>query len=322
MNKKIYEWLNSNPIVIASLLLMVLMVIFVPKFATFSNLMIVLGQMSYLGIATIGLSFVLIAGGNDLSIGSIISLSSVLSVSAMISMNQPFTVATGVIVALLTGLLIGLLNGIMVAYLRINAFMMTLITSMLFEGITLLITDAKTIKGIPDGFVAIGNTKILGMHTSVYIMLVITIISQFILTRTTYGRKLFATGANPRGAHLVGVKAKAMLLSAYLISGLFGGIAGLIMTCRLGVGSPSSGSNIIMEIMSAAIIGGNSLFGGKGTAVGAVFGALLLCLISNGLTLLGVEYTITMIIKGLIILGAVTIDMLNARISTKRLFEA
>jgi ribose transport system permease protein len=320
--KKTTGWLNANPIVVASLFLMIIMALFVPKFANIGNIMTVLGQMSYLGIATVGLAFVLIGGGNDLSIGSTITISGVLGAMVMVNMSGAFTVGAGVAITLATGLAIGLINGIMVAYLKINAFMMTLITQMLFEGIALLITDAKTITGIPANFVAIANTQLLGIPVSIYLMLAVFVIGQFILTSTAYGRKLFATGANAKAAKLVGINTEVMLLSAYLICGLLGGVSGIIMTCRLGVGSPSSGSNIIMEIMSAAIIGGNSLFGGKGTVVGAAFGSLLLCLISNGLTLLGIEYTVTMIVKGLIILFAVVIDMMNLRLSAKKLLAA
>lgn len=320
--RKITGWLTNNPIVIASVSLMIIMAIFVPEFASAANITTILGQMSYLGIATVGLAIVLIGGGNDLSIGSVISITGVLGVSMMINSTGAFTVPGGVLVTLGVGLGIGLINGVMVAYLKINAFMMTLITQMLFEGIALLLTDAKTITGVPEGFLAIGNTKIIGIPLSVFIMLIVFVVGQYILSNTKYGRKLFATGANMKAARLVGIKTNRMLLSAYLICGFLGGISGLIMTCRLGVGSPSSGSNIIMEIMSAAIIGGNSLFGGKGTAVGAAFGALLLCLISNGMTLLGIEYTVTMIVKGLIILFAVTVDMMNKKLAAKRLLAA
>lgn len=320
--KMVTGWLNANPIVIASLSLMIIMFIFVPNFATAANITTVMGQMSYMGIATVGLAFVLIGGGNDLSIGSVISISSVFGVMVMTNVAGNFSVPLGVIVMIVTGLVISLINGVMVAYLKINAFMMTLITQMLFEGVALLVTDAKTITGVPGVFLTTANIRILSIPLSVFVMLAIFIVGQYILSKTTYGRRLFATGANAKAAKLVGVKTGRMLLSAYLICGLMGGIAGIIMTARLGVGSPSSGSNIIMEIMSAAIIGGNSLFGGKGTIIGAAFGALLLCLISNGLTLLGIEYTITMIVKGAIILFAVVIDMMNTKLSAKRLLTA
>lgn len=314
--KKIGLVIKNTPIIIASFVLFVIMLLFVPRFATLDNLLSLLGQMSYLGIATVGLTFVLVGGGNDLSIGSVISITGVVAAMCMVS-GMPAVLA--VVVALAAGLGIGLLNGVFVAGLGVNVFMMTLITQMLFEGIALAITSATSITGLPEAFISMPYKNILFIPVPIIIMLIVYLVGHVVLTKSVYGRKLFVTGANAKAAKLVGVSVEKVLLSAYLISGFLGALSGVIVTSRLGVGSPSSGSNIIMDVISAAVIGGNSLFGGKGSVVGTAFGVVLLGLISNGLTLLGVEWSITMVIKGLVILISVGIDVLSSKLLAKRM---
>jgi len=311
--------IQSNPIIIASLGLFVLMIFFVPRFATQENLFSLFGQMSYLGIVTVGLAFVLVGGGNDLSIGSTISITGVIASWAMV---RGLNIGLSVLLALAVGAGIGFLNGVFIAGLGTNAFMMTLITQMLFEGIALAVTSATSVTGLPAAFIEMGNKTILFLPAPVFVMLITYIAGHIVLTKSLYGRKLFVTGANKDAARLVGVNCVGILLSTYVLSGVLGGVSGVILAGRLGVGSPSAGRNIIMEVIGAAVIGGNSLFGGKGSVVGAAFGALLLSLISNGLTLLGVEWALTMIVKGFIILLAVCVDVAGTRLMSKRMLNA
>ncbi|MCL2699835.1 MAG: ABC transporter permease [Defluviitaleaceae bacterium] len=319
MNKtlnSIRQGVNKNPIIIASLGLFVIMLLFVPRFATLGNFISLSGQISYLGIATVGLAFVLVGGGIDLSLGSVISITGVVT-ALMIVAGLPILVA--VLIALLLGAAIGLLNGFFIAVLGVNAFMMTLITQMLFEGIALIVTEAQSITGLPAVFVEMWYQTILYIPVPVLIMLFFFIIGHIVLTKSVFGRRLFVTGANKKAAKLVGVKADTVQMTAFIFSGLMGAIAGVILTSRLGVGSPAAGSNIILDIVSAAVIGGNSLFGGKGSIIGAAFGVLLLGLISNGLSLLGVEWAHTMIVKGAVILLAVIIDVVNSKVAQKQM---
>lgn len=322
MKKAVNGFLNGirgNPIVIASLGLAILMAIFVPQFASVGNIFTLLGQMSYLGIATVGLAFVLVGGGNDLSIGSVMTITGV--VAAMI-MASGAPIIVGVFGALVVGILIGALNGVFVAVLGVNAFMMTLITQMLFEGIALAVTSATSITNLPAAFIAMPDLCILYIPIPILIMAVIYVVGHVVLKHSVFGRKLTVTGANKNAARLVGVPVNQVLLEAYLLSGVLGALAGIILTARLGVGSPAAGSNIIMDVISAAVIGGNSLFGGKGSIVGVAFGVLLLGLISNGLTLLGVAWSWTMIIKGLVILLAVCIDVASVKLMSKKMLAA
>lgn len=316
------KWLLRNPVVIATFILIILMLLFVPSFATIQNLLTVAQQISVTGIAAVGLAYVLIGGGNDLSIGSVITFSSVMGAIVMKNIGSPLGLFLGVLTALIVGMLIGLFNGIMVSKIGVNAFMMTLITQMMLEGAALMVTNATAIGGLPSSFLAIGKSKVLGIPAPLYIMLVFFIIGQYVLKKVGFGRKLYATGANKKAAKLVGIPVERIITTSFIFSGFCAASAGIVLSSRLGAATPSAGSYLLLDIMSAAIIGGNSLFGGKGSVVGAAFGVLLLGLISNGLNLLGVSYNATMIVKGGIILFAVVLDYLKERISAKKLLQA
>ncbi len=319
----IYKFLLNNPVVIAVIIMFLLMLLFVPSFATMSNLTKLAQQISYTGIAVVGLAFVLIGGGNDLSMGANITFTSIMAAILMTRYMQssPASVLPGILIAMLFGILIGLLNGVLVAKVGVNAFMMTLIIQMLLDGISLIITGAKAIGGLPEGYIGIGTNSFLGVPIPIVVMLIFFILGQFVLKKTSYGRMLYVTGANKQAARLVGIPVERILIIAFAISGFCASCGGIILSARLGAATPSSGSYIMLDIMSAAIIGGNSLFGGKGSVFGGACGVLLLGLISNGLNLLGVSYNATMIVKGVIILLAVALDYLNVQLSSRRLLK-
>lgn len=321
--RKLYQGITSNPVVIATLILIIVMTLFVPSFATVQNIKTVAQQFSFTGIAATGLAFVLISGGNDLSIGANISLSSIVSALLMTKVFQAGdgAVLPGILIALLTGAAIGFFNGFCVSKIGMNAFILTLIMQMFCDGMSLLLTDSTSIGGLPDGFIKIGTGSVFGIPFPILIMLVVFVIGQFVLSKTAFGRRLYTVGANKQAARLVGVQVVKVQISAFIISGLCGGIAGVILSSRLGAATPSAGSNSMLEIMSAAIIGGNSLFGGKGSVVGAACGVVLLSLISNGLNLLGVSYYATMIVKGGIILFAVALDYFNQKMRTRQMLR-
>lgn len=316
--------LSNNPVFVVTLILIVVMILFVPSFATLQNVKNVAQQFSYTGIAAVGLAFVLIGGGNDLSIGANITLSSIMAAIVMTRFldSSNMSVWPGVIAALITGMLIGLFNGFCVAVIGMNPFILTLIMQMFCDGISLIVTDATSIGGLPEKYIMIGNIELSGIPLCILIMLAFFVIGQFILSKTTYGRRLYAVGANKQAARLVGISVEKVQIGAYILSGFCAAAGGIILSARLGVATSSSGSGSMLEIMSAAIIGGNSLFGGKGTVVGAACGIVLLGLISNGLNLLGVSYYATMIVKGAIILFAVALDFINQKIRTLQMLRS
>lgn len=319
---KLYQGFTSNPVFPATLILIVVMVLFVPSFATLQNLATVAQQFAYTGIAASGLAFVLISGGNDLSIGANISLSSIIAAIVMTKLiDGGAAPLAGVFAALATGAIIGLLNGLCVSKIGMNAFILTLIMQMLCDGVSLIATDAASIGNLPEGYTRIGSGNLLGVPTPIIIMLAFFLLGQFVLSKTTFGRKLYAVGANRQAAQLVGLSVAGIQIIAFVISGVCAAAGGIILSARLGAATPSAGSASMLEIMSAAIIGGNSLFGGKGSVVGAACGVVLLSLISNGLNLLGVSYYATQIVKGGIILLAVALDYFNQKMRIRQMLK-
>lgn len=321
MANRFFRWISANPVFIATLFLIVLMVAFVPSFATIQNIRTLLQQFAFTGIAATGLAFVLIGGGNDLSIGANISLSAVVAALVM-TRWIPESSLIAVFAALVAGTLIGLANGLCVAKIGMNAFILTLIMQMFCDGISLIATDSVSIGDLSEGYIAIGKGSVLGIPYTILIMLCFFVIGQFVLSKTTFGRRLYAVGANRQAARLVGIPVNRVQTIAFAISGFCGASAGIVLSARLGAATPGMGSNSMLEIMSAAIIGGNSLFGGKGSVVGAACGVILLSLLSNGFNLLGVSYYATMVIKGLIILLAVALDYFNQKIRIRQMLKS
>jgi ribose/xylose/arabinose/galactoside ABC-type transport system permease subunit len=298
------------------------MSVFVRGFATGTNLSALGAQLSYIGISTTGLAFILIGGGNDLSLGAAMSASAVIAGLTMVRFGGVFATPLGLVVVFVISTLFSAVNGFFVSYLGVNNFMMTLITQFFFRGLALCLTNSNSVTGLPRSFIAIGSASLFGIPFSIFVMLAFFIIGQFVLSKTAYGRKLFATGANRKAAQLVGIPTSRILFKAYLFGGLCNAVAAVILVGKLAVVNPAMGNDLFLDIISAAVIGGNSLFGGKGSIAGAAFGVLLFGLISNGLTLLGVPYQATKWIKGLIILFAIAMDVINDSISSRNMLKS
>jgi ribose/xylose/arabinose/galactoside ABC-type transport system permease subunit len=314
--------LRKYPIAGISILFFIIMSVFVPKFFTPTNLANVGAQLSYVGIGATGLAFILIGGGMDISTGTAMSLSGILSGLVMAKVTGGMSTVAGIVTVLAVGIACGALNGFFIAKLQVNSFMMTLITQMAFMGMALWLTNSKSVTGIPDAYVSLGSVKIGGVPISLFLLLIFFILGQLFLTKTGYGRRLFATGANARAARLVGINTFSILFRAYLFGGFCNAVAAVILVGKLGVANPAMGNDLFLDIMSAAVIGGCSLFGGKGSVVGTAFGVLLIGLISNGLSLLGVEYQATTVVKGTVILAAIVLDTIQSRLSARRMLES
>lgn len=201
--------LRKYPIAGISMLLFVIMALFVPKFFTSINLASFGAQLSYIGIGATGLAFILIGGGMDISTGTTMSLSGILSGLVMVKItsgwSDGWSTVAGVVVVLTAGIACGALNGFFIAKLKVNSFMMTLITQMAFMGISLWLTNSKSITRLPKAFVSLGSVKVWGIPISLFLLLAFFILGQLFLSKTGYGRRLFATGANPLAARLVGI---------------------------------------------------------------------------------------------------------------------
>ncbi len=314
-------WMRRYPVAVVAILAAAAMSLFVPGFATATNFSAVGAQLSYIGICTTGLAFILIGGGNDLSLGTAMSASAVISGLVMINIPGGGATPIGLVCILAVSLLFAAVNGYFVAYIKVNSFMMTLITQFLFRGLALLLTNSLSVKGLPESFVSLGKATLWGVPVSILVMLAFFAAGQFVLSKTSYGRKLIATGSNEKAARLVGISTSGVLFRAYLFGGLCNAVSAVILVGKLSVANPTMGNDLFLDIISAAVIGGCSLFGGKGSVVGAAFGVLLFGLISNGLNMLGVPYQDTKWIKGLIILVAISMDTINEKLTARNMLR-
>ena len=296
----------------------------VPEIAARDTLLDILAAMMPLLVVAIGQTFVLIVAGIDLSAPSIIAAASVVGASMMTG-EGGFALATGVpiLVGMLAfvavGLLIGLFNGLCVTRLGMPPFIVTLTTMMFFSGFALFYTAALTDDGssfgdLPQRFVAIGQGTVGGVPYSLGVAGVVMLAAHLVLSRTVFGAWLYAIGRNPRAAAISGVPVRRATSWAFVISGLCAAIASVLYTGRLETGTPVLGQRILLDIVGAAVIGGVSLFGGKGRVTWTLYGVLFLSVVDKGLQLLGLNLASVFAIKGLVILTAAVLDALRHRL--------
>ena len=279
-----------------------------PRFLTISNISTVLTQVSMNAIIAIGMTFVILTGGIDLSVGSIIAITGAVAASILTSGGNVFL---AIMAAIVIGGAIGYLNGFFVARARIQAFIVTLATMTIFRGVTYVYTDGNPISGLGKAFNLIGNKKILGIPIPVLIMIVVFAIGAYILTQTRFGRYVYAIGGNEDSSRLSGIDTKNIKNLVYMISGVTASIAGIIVTSRIGSASPNAGSSYELDAIAAVVLGGTSLSGGEGRIFGTIIGALIIGVLNNSLNLLNVSTFYQSIVKGAVILLAVLIDKKN-----------
>lgn len=282
-------------------------------FLTGTNLDNLGRQVSIFAIIAIGQLLVILTAGIDLSVGSVVGLSGVISASVVFEATAGGQVVLAVLLALVAGAVVGAVNGVLVAVFRMPAFIVTLAGLGIARGATLLITGGRTVQPLPPAFQDIAGGTTLGIANLIWIMLIVAAAVAFALRRTVWGRYVYAVGSNAESARLSGVPVRPVLVSVYAISGLLAGLGGILLASRLGNGVPTSGTGYELQAIAACVIGGASLFGARGTAVGALLGAVIVGLLNNGGTLLGIDPFWLQIAIGVLILVAVGLDQLNAR---------
>lgn len=284
-------------------------------FIRFSNIVNVLMQSSTIGIIAIGMAFVMITRGIDLSVGGITAICSSIGAILMVNYNIPWLFA--VLIMLIVGLFFGALNGLSIAKLNLAPFIVTLAMMNISRGLAQYMLGGRTVFGLPQIHKFFGHEKIGFMSVPVLIFFIMALIAYIVLSHTTFGRELFAIGGNPKASWLSGINISRNTVLTYMISGLMAGVASLIVTSKIMCAQVTIGDGYELDAIAAAVIGGVSLFGGKGTISGTVIGALIITIINNGLNLLGVSPFIQTAAKGLIIFGALTIDVFRQRITTE-----
>lgn len=314
MNRKKINFKNYGIFVVFIVLVIILMILSPNAFAKPRNLINVVKQASINGVLACGMMFVIIAGGIDLSAGSVVALSGV--VAAYLAQMQGIPIILPILGALGTGALIGLINGFGAAYAELPPFIITLATMSIVRGAALILSGGSPVFGLQEQFEGIAGISVANViPILVLYFLLIAVFSGFILNKTVFGRHVYAIGGNSITAKVSGINVKSMLLRVYIICGVFSGIAGLLIASRTMQGSPTVGVGYEMDAIAAVVIGGVSMSGGSGKWYGTIIGALLLALISNGLDILGVSSNFQQIIKGIIIAVAVYLDLRGKKTS-------
>ncbi len=291
------------------IILVVVLSVLNEHFLTIGNVINVLQQLSILGIVSVGMTFVVIAGGFDLSVGSVVALSG--SLAALVMMN--YGILTGVAAGLCAGLLVGLVNGTMVSKLNVSPFIATLGTLVIARGLALGITGGSAVFDLPGGFAFVGTGHLLGIPIPVIVAFVIFVIGLVVLHTTAFGLKIYAVGGNREASRLSGIKVDRIILATYVICGLTASIAGVVLSARLRAGEPTVG--MLMELFSiaAVVLGGTSLQGGEGALARTIIGVLFIGFLENGLNLLNVPYYWQQVIIGTVFVVAAAIGMWRRR---------
>lgn len=304
------NWLQIAGILPILLLICILFSILTPNFATAGNAVNILRQASINIVLATGMTFVILTGGIDLSVGSILGVSAVVGV--LVSLIPVLSWAA-IPAALLTGLLIGLINGSLIAFLDLPPFIVTLGGLTALRGVAYLVANGTTVLNRNLNFAWIGNNYLGPFPWLVVIALLTVLGSWFILKQTVLGVQIYAVGGNQRAARLTGIKVNRILLFVYGVSGLLAGLAGVMSSSRLYSATGLLGNGYELDAIAAVILGGTSFTGGIGTMPGTLLGALIIAVLNNGLTLLNMSYFWQLVVKGLVIIIAVTIDRLRRR---------
>jgi len=279
-----------------------------PYFLSVSNLTNIFVQQAYVIVAAVGLSFIMISGGMDLSIGYQMSLVGVITSILMINVGLPFYVS--VAIGLVIGAALGLFNGFMANTLRVHPLIVTLGTSTMYQGLSYTISGSKQIINLPQAFKLLGQGYVFKyIPVSVIIMLVVVLVANFVLNKTYFGRYVYALGSNQEAARLAGINVKRMKLIVFSICGFVVAMAAMILFARSGSAQSSTGPGTEFTCMTAAILGGISFVGGEGKITGVVVGVLLLGVLGNGMQLINMGTYVQYIIKGMVLLGAVGFDI-------------
>jgi len=291
--------------------LVVLMSVLSPVFLSVSNLFNILLATTTIGILAIGATYVISAAGIDLSLGSVLGLSSVVGAALHLYAGLPWPFI--IIGCLATGALAGYVNGLTVAVARVPAFIVTLGMMGIARGLALIISNGQGIYGLPKEILFLGQARPFGVPTPVYILIGTAIVAHYILAHTRFGHHTLALGDNENAARATGINVRRLRIQLYALSGLMAGLAGLVFTARVNTGDPTAGLNYELAAITAAIIGGTNLFGGRGSILGTMIGALVMGVLQNGLTLMNMQSYYQQMAIGGVLVAAVWLDQIRSR---------
>jgi len=305
------DWLKRFLPFVSLIALCLVIAALEPKFLSVGNLTGVARQTAVITIMAMGMTMVMVAGGIDLSVGSVMALAGVTGALAMAS-GAP--VIIGIAVAVAAGAVCGLMNGAAIATLRIPAFIVTLGAMGIYRGVGLLVTDGKAVVGLPSSFGYLAEGNLLGLiPVPLVAVLSLALATHFLLSHTRAGRYGYAIGSNIEAARYAGVRVTYYQIIFYGILGAMAGLAGAIESARLVTGQPTAGEGYELRVIAAVVIGGGSLSGGQGTVIGTIIGALIMGVLANGANLLGISSFAQQVVIGAVIVLAVTVDEFQRR---------
>jgi ribose transport system permease protein len=293
-------------IFLSLIILCVIFSVMNPRFMSVANFMNVLQQVAVIAIAAFGMTWVILLGEIDLSIGSIIAVAGMVGAQCF-AFGMGF--APALVLTLLAGALMGLVNGVLTAKLLLPSFIVTVATMGIYRGLVSLPTNGAPAMIMDETWTAIGTESFLGLPIIIWVVLLLFVANQILLSKTTFGRRAYLTGGNREAALYSGIKVDRLKITIFMISGLMAAVSGVLLSSRLYSAQTNAGMSYELDAIAAAVLGGTSLAGGVGTMVGTLIGALIIGVMNNGMNMLSVPYFYQLIVKGLVILVAVWLDV-------------
>lgn len=301
------EWLFSHEMLLLLILIVSLLLLSTQtdRFLTTDNLLNQGRLMAEVGLVALPMTFIIITGGIDLSVGSIMGLCAIILGVVWKKLGLPLEFA--IVIAMLTGALAGWVNGWFITRVKVPPLIMTLATLALYRGLAEGISQARSVRGYPEWFYRMGQGEVFGIPTQLWLLVVAIVAAAIVLMRTTFGRSLYAIGHNETGARFSGIPVDRYKLSIYTFSGFMAGIAGYIFVSRVSTTRSDMGTGLELDVIAAVVLGGTSIFGGVGTIIGTVLGVVLIQLLKNGLALTGVKGDATIIVIGTVLILSILI---------------
>ena len=306
-NKNIIQYLQDYGSFIALIFLVIVIGAISPDFRTVNNFLSLLRQSAINGLIAFGMTCVILTGGIDLSVGSVLALTSIVSAHTIkIGLPAPLSM----LIALIFGIILGTVSGLMVTKSRLQPFIATLITMTGYRGLTMILSEGKPISRLGNNLLLnqIGKGSFLGIPIPVWILIIFFAIFLFVLKKTVLGRQIYATGSNAKAAELAGININNIKLIVYAVSGFMASLSGLILVSRLGSAQPTLGSGYELDAIAAVALGGTSMTGGRGKITGTLIGILIIAVLNNGLNIIGVSSYYQDVVKALVIFLAVISD--------------
>lgn len=306
-NKNIIQYLQDYGSFIALIFLVIVIGAISPDFRTVNNFLSLLRQSAINGLIAFGMTCVILTGGIDLSVGSVLALTSIICAHTIkIGLPAPLSM----LIALIFGIILGTVSGLMVTKSRLQPFIATLITMTGYRGLTMILSGGKPISRLGNNLLLnqIGKGSFLGIPIPVWILIIFFTIFLFVLKKTVLGRQIYATGSNAKAAELAGININNIKLIVYAVSGFMASLSGLILVSRLGSAQPTLGSGYELDAIAAVALGGTSMTGGRGKITGTLIGILIIAVLNNGLNIIGVSSYYQDVVKALVIFLAVISD--------------